>query len=358
MSVYVIAEAGVNHNGSLDRACKLVDVAAEAGANAVKFQTFKANELVSRHAPKAAYQLRTTEQTESQFEMIQRLELSFEHHKVLIEHAAKRGIEFLSTPFDADSLDLLVGAFGLQTIKLPSGEITNGPLLLRVAQSGRRILLSTGMSNLGEVETALAVLAFGFVSEVSERPSLKAFEAAFLSDLGRNALREKVTLLHCTTEYPAKPSDVNLRAMSTLSTAFGLPVGYSDHTEGIHLPVAAAAMGAVVVEKHFTLDRNLPGPDHKASLEPLELKAMVHAIRDLERALGDGVKRPMPSEIANRSVVRKSLVAARTIVKGELFMEDNLACKRPGTGKSPMGYWAHLGEVSTRAYLADEFIDE
>lgn len=358
MNVYVIAEAGVNHNGSLDMARQLVDVAAEAGANAVKFQTFKATELVSRQAPKAAYQLRTTEQAESQFEMIRRLELPADHHRVLIEYAAVRGIEFLSTPFDPDSLDLLVGEFGLQTIKLPSGEVTNGPLLLRVARSGRRLVLSTGMSNLGEVESALAILAFGYVAERSAQPSRAAFEAAYLSNEGRQALRDKVTLLHCTTEYPAAPAEVNLRAMDTLAAAFGLPVGYSDHTEGIHIPVAAVARGAVLVEKHFTLDRNLPGPDHKASLEPRELSAMVGAIRDVELALGDGIKRPMSPELQNRDVVRKSLVAARTIAKGELFTADNIACKRPGTGVSPMEYWVRLGRAATRDYQSDDLIEE
>ena len=358
MSVFVIAEAGVNHNGSLEMACQLVDAAADAGADAVKFQTFKASALVSQQAPKAAYQLRTTERTESQFEMIRRLELPAEHHRVLLDHSAKRGIEFLSTPFDSASLDLLVGEFGLRTIKLPSGDITTGPLLLQVARSGCRLILSTGMSNLGEVEAALEVLAFGYSAERDAEPTNSAFEAAYLSREGRQALQDRVTLLHCTTEYPAAAADVNLRAMDTLATAFGLRVGYSDHTEGIHNPVAAVARGAALVEKHFTLDRNLPGPDHKASLEPRELSAMVRAIRDVELALGDGIKRPMPPEIQNRDVVRKSLVANRAIAKGEPFSAANLSCKRPGTGITPMSYWDKQGRSATRDYAADEVIDQ
>lgn len=358
MSTLVIAEAGVNHNGSIDLAVRLIDAAVDAGADAVKFQTFRASELVSRQAPKAAYQLRTTEQAESQFEMIHRLELSADHHRALIAHAAKRGIDFLSTPFDAVSLDLLARELGLQTIKLPSGEITNGPLLLQTARTGCRLILSTGMSTLEEVETALSVLAFGYVTDRQAPPSRRAFADAFRSPEGQQALRERVTLLHCTTEYPTSPADVNLRAMETLAAAFGLPVGYSDHTEGIHVAIAAVARGAVVIEKHFTLDRSLPGPDHKASLEPGELAAMVRAIRDVERALGDGVKRPTPPEIGNRAVVRKSLVAARPIAKGEAFGAGNLACKRPGSGVSPMEYWDWLGRPADRNYAIDEVVGE
>lgn len=358
MSVFVIAEAGVNHNGSLDMARQLVDAAAEAGANAVKFQTFKASALVSRQTPKAAYQLQTTDEAESHFEMIRRLELPTDHHRVLIERAAKRGIEFLSTPFDSDSLDMLVGEFGLRTIKLPSGEITNGPLLLKVARAGCRLILSTGMSNLGEVEEALGVLAFGYSASPEARPAREAFEAAYLAPEGRQALQDRVTLLHCTTEYPARPADVNLRAMDTLAQAFGLPVGYSDHTEGIHIPVAAVARGAVLIEKHFTLDRTLPGPDHKASLETKELARMVRTIREVEQALGDGIKRPVPTEIRNRDVVRKSLVAVKAIAKGEVFSSENLTCKRPGIGISPMDYWDWMDKSATRDYAVDDVIDQ
>jgi N-acetylneuraminate synthase len=358
MSVFVIAEAGVNHNGDMEIAHRLVDAAADAHADAVKFQTFRAAELAGRDAPKAAYQERTTGTAESQFEMLKRLELPAAEHFALRDHAARRGIEFLSTPFDGKSLDFLVGEFGMRTIKVPSGEITNGPFLLAIARAAKRIILSTGMSSLGEVETALGVLAFGLSAAPDAAPSRAGFESAFLSQAGQAALCDRVTLLHCTTEYPAAPADVNLRAMDTLAAAFGLPVGYSDHTEGIHIPVAAAARGAAVIEKHFTLDRALPGPDHKASLEPAELAAMVRAVRDVETALGDGVKRPAAAEIGNRAVARKSLMAARPIAAGETFSTDNLTCKRPGTGLSPMDFWNLCGRTATRAYAADEIIDE
>ncbi len=357
MSVFIIAEAGVNHNGSLDMAKKLIDVAADAGADAVKFQTFKASHIVSRRAPKAAYQERTTGQEESQFDMIRKLELSVSDHHALLKHAAERGIEFLSTPFDLSSLQLLVGELGLRTIKIPSGEITNAPLLIQVAQSGCRVILSTGMSTLGEIEAALAVLAFGFTATADSKPEQEVFAAAFASEVGRQALRERVTLLQCTTEYPAAVAEVNLRVMDTMAAAFSVPVGYSDHTAGIHIAVAAVARGAVLVEKHFTLDRTLPGPDHQASLEPHELAAMVTHIRDVELALGDGVKRPSTAELANLKVVRKSICAAQTIRCGEAFTDANLACKRPGDGISPMSYWHQLGRLATRDYVVDEAID-
>ncbi len=357
MSVFIIAEAGVNHNGNMDMAHRLIDAAADAHADAVKFQTFRAAELASHDAPKAAYQQRTTGAVETQFEMLKRLELPPAEHFSLRDHAAQREIEFLSTPFDGKSLDFLVGEFGMRTIKIPSGEITNGPFLLSIARAAERVILSTGMSSLGEVEAALGVLAFGFTAAPDVLPSRAGFEAAFLSAAGQRALRERVTLLHCTTEYPARATEVNLRAMDTLAAAFGLSVGYSDHTEGIHIPVAAAARGATMIEKHFTLDRALPGPDHKASLEPAELAAMVRAIRDVEAALGDGVKRPASAEIGNRAVVRKSLVAARPIAAGETFSADNLTCKRPGTSISPMAFWDLCGRPAVRAYAAEEEIN-
>jgi N-acetylneuraminate synthase len=358
MSVFVIAEAGVNHNGSLGMAKELIEAAARAGADAVKFQTFKATEIVSRFAPKAAYQQRNTDETESQLEMIRKLELSIEDHRVLIEHARQHDIEFLSTPFDVGSLALLVDGLGLRTIKIPSGEITNAPFLVKIAATGCRIILSTGMSTLGEVESALSMLAYGGLAPVGQTPGRAAFEAAYMSPSGQALLRERVVLLHCSTEYPAPVVDVNLKAMDVMAQAFGLPVGYSDHTEGIHISVAAAARGVRLIEKHFTLDKKLPGPDHKASLEPDELSAMIRAIRDIELALGDGVKRPSVTELKNRDVVRKSLVAARPIAAGELFSEENLTCKRPGTGVSPIAYWNQLGTAATRDYGADELIEE
>ncbi|MBF0189992.1 MAG: N-acetylneuraminate synthase [Magnetococcales bacterium] len=354
--ITVIAEAGVNHNGQLDLALRLVDAAADAGANAVKFQTFRAEELVSRHAPKAEYQRQRTDPDASQLAMIRQLELDHRSHVHLQAHCLKRGIEFLSTPFDATSLDFLVGPMKLDTLKISSGEVTNGPFLLQVGASGCRVLLSTGMSTLGEIETALGALAFGMLHP-AEAPSVAAFAHVFASAAGQQVLGERVTLLHCTTEYPAPFAEVNLRAMDTLRHAFGLPVGYSDHTSGMTIPIAAAARGARVIEKHFTLDRSLPGPDHHASLEPEELTRMIEAIRVVESALGHGRKIPMAAELKNRAVARKSLVALVPIRRGERFTATNLGVKRPGAGVSPMVYWQWLGRIATRDYHVDEGID-
>ena len=358
--VFIIAEAGVNHNGDMNLAKQLIDVASETGASAVKFQTFRAEQVVSRHAPKADYQTRTTDQTESQFEMIRKLELTEADHEMLIAHAQARGIAFLSTPFDVSSLHLLTKQFGFQTIKIPSGEITNAPFLLAIARVAQRIVLSTGMSTLAEVESALGVLAFGFTTPVTATPKRGDFERVFASAAGQQALHDhtRVTLLHCTTEYPAPFDEVNLRAMDTLAAAFGLPVGYSDHTPGIHISLAAVARGARVIEKHFTLDRDLPGPDHKASLEPDELRQLVCQIREIEQALGDGIKRPTTSEWKNRDAARRSLVAAKKIKAGEVFTEENLACKRPGTGANPSAYWQTLGQTATRNYADDEALND
>lgn len=358
MPTYIIAEAGVNHNGDLNLAKQLIDVAVEAGADAVKFQTFRAEQLLSRNAPKAAYQTRTTGSAESQFEMLRKLELTEEDHEVLIAHTKARGIVFLSTPFDVPSLHLLTTRFGLQTIKIPSGEITNAPFLLAIAHAARRVILSTGMSTLAEVEEALGVLAFGFTASATAMLKRGDFEQAFASETGQQALRDRATLLHCTSEYPAPFSEVNLRAMDSMVAAFGLPVGYSDHTPGIHVSLAAVARGARVIEKHFTLDRNLPGPDHRASLQPEELCELVREIRQIELALGDGIKRPTGMEWKNRDVARKSLVAAKAIQPGEVFTADNLTCKRPGTGLSPFDYWQTLGQLAVRNYAIDELLDE
>ncbi len=351
--IFIIAEAGVNHNGSLDLAKRLIEVAAEAGADAVKFQTFKADKLVSRGAPKAAYQIEHTDASESQHEMIRKLELDEAAHVVLAEYCKSKDIEFLSTPFDLESLEMLVRKFDISSIKIPSGDITNAPLLLEAARTGKPVILSTGMSTLGEIEMALGVLAFGYTAK-DESPSLAAFEKAYCSAKGRKALQDKVTLLHCTTEYPAPFGDINMRSMATLQHAFGLPVGYSDHTQGIAIPVAAVAMGAVIIEKHFTLDNDLPGPDHKASLEPDELRQMVRSIREVELALGSTIKQPAASELKNRPIARKSLVAASDIRKGELFTRDNLAVRRPGDGISPVYYWEWLGRIADRDYLQDD----
>ena len=346
MSVFIIAEAGVNHNGDKDMALALVDAAADAAADAVKFQTFKADELATEAAPKATYQTATTDADESQLDMLRKLELPLALHHDLVARCRERDIRFLSTPFDTDSLSFLVNDLKLETLKIPSGEITNGPLLLQAGESGCEIILSTGMSALDEVEDALGVLAFGMTGEGN--PSGDAFRDSLKSEAGKKALRDKVTLLQCTTEYPAPFEDVNLKAMETMRNAFGLRVGLSDHTPGIAVPIAATALGAEVVEKHFTMDRGLPGPDHKTSLEPGELKEMVVGIRAVEHAMGDGVKTPQPSEMENRDVVRKSLIAARAIGKGETIAGGDLKAKRPGTGVSPMEYWDRLGQQAER----------
>jgi len=356
--IFVIAEAGVNHNGSSEIAFQLVDAAVEAGADAVKFQTFKAENLVTKCAYKAEYQKATTGAGETQYEMLKRLELSYEMHYQLIEYCKKKGVEFLSTAFDTDSLRFLVDDLGLTTLKIPSGEITNGPLLLEHAQTGCELILSTGMATLGEVEEALGVIAFGLLGGKNSdiKPSRAAFQQAYFSEQGQACLKEKVTVLHCTTEYPAPAKEINLNAMLTMLHAFGLKTGYSDHSEGITVPIAASAMGATLIEKHFTLDKTLPGPDHKASLEPDELKQMVTAIRTVEQVMGNGVKGPMPSEIKNREVARKSLVASEVIHEGDHFSEQNVTIKRPGIGKSPMGYWDLLENESNRNFQIDDQI--
>ncbi|MGE4556719.1 MAG: N-acetylneuraminate synthase [Desulfovibrionaceae bacterium] len=353
--VFIIAEAGVNHNGSLDMAMDLVEAAHEACADAVKFQTFSAASIASANAAKAGYQLQTTDAGESQLDMLRRLELSPTEHKALYERCRKLGLEFMSTPFDLDSVDVLTG-LGVSRLKVPSGEITNGPLLLKVARTGLPLIVSTGMATLGEVEACLGALAYGML-DAADAPGVEAFARVFASEEGGRLLRERVTLLHCTTEYPAPLDEVNLRAMGTLSSAFGLPVGYSDHTEGISVAVAAAARGARIIEKHFTLDKTLPGPDHKASLEPRELATMVRSVRAVESALGHGRKVPGPAEVGNRAVARKSLVAARPIAKGEIFSKENMTVKRPGTGVSPMLLWDWLGRPADRNYETDEVIE-
>ena len=332
MRTLIIAEAGVNHNGDFEQARRLIDVAAETGADYVKFQTFRADRLVTRAATKADYQKQNSGAEESQYEMLQRLELTPEMHVDLIKHCGQRGIQFLSTGFDIESLDLLAG-FGIELFKIPSGEITNLPYLQNIGGMGKPIILSTGMAELAEIGAALDVL------EQAGTP------------------RQQITILHCNTEYPTPMVDVNLRAMNTIRDAFGVRVGYSDHTAGIEIPIAAVALGATVIEKHFTLDRNLPGPDHKASLEPGELRAMVAAIRNIELAMGDGFKRSSPSEAKNIAIARKSLVAACPIRAGERFTPANLAVKRPGTGLSPMRLNEVLGRVASRDFQPDELIE-
>ena len=353
--ILIIAEAGVNHNGSLDTAIKLVDAAVEAGADAVKFQTFKADKLVTGFADKAGYQKAATGSEQNQLAMLKSLELKFDFHFRLRDYCNRQGIRFLSTAFDFESLGFLIEEIGVDQLKIPSGEITNGPFLLAHAQSGLPIILSTGMATLGEVEAALGVLAFGYLH--GEQPSLSAFQLAYGSESGREVLKNKVALLHCTSEYPTPMAHVNLRSMDVLQQAFGLPVGYSDHTEGLVVPIAAAARGAKLIEKHFTLDKTQPGPDHQVSLEPHELKQMVAAIRSVEQALGDACKTPQPVELNNREVTRKSLVAACAIDAGACFSAENLTSKRPGNGLSPMGYWRLIGQASHRGYEPDELIE-
>lgn len=357
---FIIAEAGVNHNGDRDLAFKLVDAAIGAGVDAVKFQTFKAENLVTKDASKACYQEQAMGSTETQFDMLKRLELSYDAHHDLIAYCKEKGIEFLSTAFDFDSLEFLVNRLGLQTLKIPSGEITNGPLVLAHARTGCNLIVSTGMATLGEVEEILGVIAFGLIQGNSStvQPSYSAFQQAYFSAQGQQLLRNKVTLLHCTTEYPAPPEDINLNAMLTMGNAFGLKTGYSDHSKGLAVPIAAATLGATLIEKHFTLDKEMPGPDHKSSLDPDELKAMVIAIRTVEQIMGNGLKGPESSELKNRDVVRKSLVAANNINEDDLFSEENLSIKRPGTGRSPMEFWSLLGKKSHKKYSYDEVIDE
>lgn len=345
MSVYVIAEAGVNHNGNAALALRMVDVAANAGANAVKFQIFRTDSLVTAQAPKAGYQQRTTDAAESQRAMLCRLELRQEDFHALAARCKARGVDFMASPFDTESIDFLAKGLGCTTLKLPSGEVTNGPFLLAAARTGCSIVLSTGMSNLDEVREALDVLAWGYLGrEGAPHPAPE----------GPAALKGRVTLLHCTSEYPTPFVDVNLRAMDSLREAFGLPVGLSDHTTGIVAPIAAVARGACLIEKHFTLDASLPGPDHKASLEPGQLAAMIAGIRQVEDSMGDGIKVPRPSEMNTRQVARRSLVATRPIAKGEAFTPENMAAKRPGGGLSPMRYWDLLGKPAGRDYALDE----
>ncbi|SIN98554.1 N-acetylneuraminate synthase [Halodesulfovibrio marinisediminis] len=357
MSVLIIAEAGVNHNGNEQLAFELVDAASASGADIVKFQTFKARNLVTKTAQQCSYQAENIGQSESQFSMLKRLELPIETHFKLLEYCEKKNIKFLSTAFDSESLAFLVNDIKLPLLKLPSGEITNAPFLLEHAKTGCELILSTGMATLEEVENALGVLAFGLLGYDEKLAGRAAFAAAYNSVEGKKALRDKVTLLHCTTEYPAPMDSINLRAMDTLKNTFELPVGYSDHSAGTTIPIAAVARGAVVIEKHFTLDRNLPGPDHKASLEPNELATMVQGVRDVERALGTGEKKPSVVELKNLPQVRKSVVAAASIAVGESFSKLNLQIKRPGSGVSPYDYWQLLQMKADKEYCEGELIE-
>ena len=327
--VFIIAEAGVNHNGSLDNAKRMVECAAEAGADAIKFQTFKAETLVCKNAQKAEYQKEATGNEECQFEMLKKLELTEEEYEELKQYCGEKHIMFLSTPFDLDSLQYL-NEIGIEIIKIPSGEITNYPYLREIGKLGKPIIMSTGMSTMAEVEEAVEVLQMNGAKDI--------------------------TLLHCNTQYPTPYGDVNLRAMLALKDKFHTEVGYSDHTLGIEVPIAATAMGATVIEKHFTLNRGMEGPDHKASLEPDELKCMIQSIRNVEQAMGTGIKEPTNSEYKNILVVRKSIVARKQIQAGEIFTEENITTKRPGDGMSPMRWNEVIGKTASREYGADEKI--
>lgn len=328
--VFIIAEAGVNHNGSLDIAKQLVDKAVEAGVDAVKFQTFRAENIVCKAALKAEYQMNTTDTEESQFDMLKKLELSSRMHEELLQYCIQKNIQFLSTPFDIDSVEYL-DKLGISIMKVPSGEITNYPYLKKIGETKKKVIISTGMSDLREVEDAIKVLC--------ENGS------------------EEIVVLHCNTEYPTPYEDVNLKAMITLKERLNVEVGYSDHTLGIEIPIAAVTMGASVIEKHFTLDKNMEGPDHKASLEPEELKAMTLAIRNVEKALGTGIKVPSDSEKKNLAIARKSIVAKKKIFKGDLYTEDNLTTKRPGNGISPMHWEELIGKTANKEYNIDELIE-
>jgi N,N'-diacetyllegionaminate synthase len=329
--IYVIAEAGVNHNGDLNLAKQLIDIASCAGADAVKFQCFSADRLVTRYAPKAEYQQTSTDRCESQYSMIQRLELSIDDHCTLMDYCKTKPIDFLSSPFDSESV-LNLAKLGLNTIKIPSGEITNFPYLRTVGSLGNNVILSTGMSEISEIDSAIKVIA------ESGTP------------------RHQITLLHCNTEYPTPFEDVNLRAIATLRDRFNLAVGYSDHTIGVEVAIAAASLGAVVIEKHFTINRSLVGPDHQASLDPNELNRMIASIRHIERAMGDGIKKVSSSELKNRDIARKSIVASTTIHIGDVFSEYNLSTKRPGNGINPMHWNELIGTTAKREYLPDDQI--
>ncbi len=327
--IQIIAEAGVNHNGNMDMAMQLVDIAAKAGADYIKFQTWKSESIISRYAPKAKYQTEATQSGETMLSMVKKLELSFDDFRALKAYCQKAGIGFLSTPFDIESAEFLF-SLGVDAIKIPSGEVTNLPLLEVIASFPNPILLSTGMCTLQEIENALAVLQRGFA--------------------------KTITILHCNTQYPTPMCDVNLRAMQTLKSRFGYPVGLSDHSQGIEVPIAAAALGAQVIEKHFTLSHGLSGPDHKASADPQELTDMIRCIRNIELALGTGEKLVTVSERENIAAARKSIVAARSIQKGEIFTSDNITTKRPGTGISPMKWHEVIGLTATRDFGVDELI--
>ena len=354
MTTYIIAEAGVNHNGSFEMAKQLVDVAKEAGADAVKFQTFKAENIVTKDAKQADYQVENLKESTSQFEMLKKLELSFEEFFALQKYCDNKGIEFLSTPFDYESVDFLFDDLHIKTAKIPSGELTNAPFIYEIAKKKKQIIVSTGMATVEDIHEALSYIAFG-LANLTNMEQVKEF---YITREAKQLLQQYVTVLHCTTEYPASFDTINLNAMATLKREFNVRIGLSDHSSGIAIPIAAVALGATIIEKHFTLDKTLEGPDHIASLEPKELKQMIEQIRQIEVALGDGIKRPSEVELKNRVPARKSLVASKGIKKGDIFTKENLTVKRPGNGLDPSKYWVYLGKQAQKSYEQDELIDE
>ena len=353
----IIAEAGVNHNGSEDIAFNLIDVAHDAGADIVKFQTFKSSDLVTQNAKKAQYQSINTKNDASQLKMLKDLELPYSSFKKLANYCDDLRIEFLSTAFDKTSLDFLVNDIGMRRLKIPSGELNNAPFILDHARTGMSIILSTGMSNLNEIKMALGVIAFGYIGD-ERKPSIQSFEEAFNSIEGKNILKEKVHLLHCTSEYPAPLEEVNLNAIQLLKKEFGLKIGYSDHTLGIDVALGAVALGAEVIEKHFSLSRDSEGPDHRASLEPDELSLIIIKIRQMEIALGKEEKIRTSSESKNLKIVRKSIVAEKTINPGDQFSSLNISIKRPGVGMQPISFWDLLSKKSSKKYKPGDLIDE
>lgn len=354
---FIIAEAGVNHNGSMDLALELIDVAAQSGADAVKFQTFRAVNLVTKEAKQAAYQIENMGKVSSQFKMLKDLEFSYEEFKQLKVHCDQRHIEFLSTPFDLESVKFLVEELQVNKIKVSSGDLTNTPLLHYIATKKKPIILSTGMATMKDVHEALAIISYGIVYPNAKVDMLQV-QNFYETKTSKEVLKEMVSILHCTTEYPTPMNNVNLNAMNFLEQKLELQVGLSDHTEGIYVPIAAIAIGAKIIEKHFTLNRLMEGPDHRASLEPEELKEMIKAIRSIEKALGKSEKKPNENEIKNQEAARKSVVALKEIKIGEEFTKENLTIKRPGIGMPPSSYWSLIGLPASRAYKEDDFIVE
>jgi N-acetylneuraminate synthase len=357
MNTYIIAEAGVNHNGSLEMAKELVKIAKEAGADAVKFQTFKAENLVTRQAEQADYQVENLGEVTSQFAMLKKLELTYDEFMEIQAFCQTEQITFLSTPFDFESVDFLLDELKMDIVKIPSGELTNAPFIHYIATKRKAMIVSTGMATIQEIHEALAFIAFGLAKPL-ETVAVEKVHSFYQTLDAKEVLQKYVTLLHCTTQYPAPAESINLNTMSEMKQIFQLPVGLSDHSEGIHIPIAAVSMGATVIEKHFTLNKKLEGPDHVASLNPEELEAMISGIREIEEALGDGIKKPTQVELQNRVPARKSLVAKRPIIAGEVFSAGNLTVKRPGNGIEPSKYWFYIGKVASKSYEEDELIVE